>query len=259
MAAHPLNRSKEAAAMMERDVLDHFREIDLKKPADMILQQIRELISSGVLRPGDRLPSERALAERFRVGRGHIREAINKLEFYGILRTRPQSGTEVADLGVKALEGLISNVLSLEGKDFDSLMETRSILEIHAARLAALRASAREIKEIARSHDDYRRQVEAGSPAIEEDLMFHLKIAECAKNPVLRSLIGLITPDVITFSRRHDACRGGRFTVAFKEHEAVLDGLRRRDPDRAAEAMAEHMKMARLQCGARKRSRKPSA
>jgi GntR family transcriptional repressor for pyruvate dehydrogenase complex len=242
--------------MVARSFLEHFREIDLKKPADMILQQIRELISSGVLLPGDRLPSERALAERFKVGRGHIREAINKLEFYGILRTRPQSGTEVADLGVKALEGLISNVLNLEKEDFDSLMETRSILEIQAARLAALRASRKEIGEIARSHDDYRKQVEGGNSAIEEDLMFHLKIAECSKNSVLRSLIGLITPDVITLSRRLDACRGGRFTVAFTEHEAVLDGLRRRDPEGAAAAMAEHMKMARLQCGTGKKSRK---
>ena len=88
----------------ERQVIEHFREIDLKSPSDIIIQQIKGLISSGVLRPGDRLPAERALAERFRIGRWHIREAIKKLEFYGILKTLPQSGTIVTSLGAKALE-----------------------------------------------------------------------------------------------------------------------------------------------------------
>ena len=94
-------------------VIEQFREIDFKRPADIILQQIKELISNGVLRPGDRLPPERALATRFGVGRGHIREAIKRLEFYGVLKTLPQSGTIVTSLGGKALEGLISNVLKL--------------------------------------------------------------------------------------------------------------------------------------------------
>jgi GntR family transcriptional repressor for pyruvate dehydrogenase complex len=62
--------------------LDLFKEIEVEKPADLIIKQIRQLISSGRLKPGMRLPSERVLAERFGVGRGHIREALKKLEFY---------------------------------------------------------------------------------------------------------------------------------------------------------------------------------
>jgi GntR family transcriptional repressor for pyruvate dehydrogenase complex len=235
--------------------IDHFREIEMKKPSDMIIQQIRDLISSGVLKPGDRLPPERALAERFGVGRGHIREAIKKLEFYGILKTLPQSGTIVANLGPKALEGLISNILNLEKEDIESLMETRAILEIQAARLAALRASDTEIKEIAQAYQEFCRQVEKKNPSIEEDLMFHLKIAECCKNSVLRSLLSLITPDILTFSRDLNSCRDGRFLVARKEHEAVLQAIHARDPERAAEAMAEHMKMSQIQFKSHKAKR----
>ena len=232
--------------------IEHFREIDLKKPADVIIQQIKDLISSGVLKPGDRLPSERDLVERFGVGRGHIREAIKKLEFYGILKTLPQSGTIVASLGVKALEGLISNVLNLEKEDFESLMETRGLLEVHAARLAAMRASDVEIEDIAKAHNEFRRQVENENPGLEEDLLFHLKIAEYSKNSVLRSLISLITPDTITLSRDLNTCRNGRFLFALKEHESVLKGIQRREPERAAEAMAEHMRMSQLQSKSRK-------
>jgi GntR family transcriptional repressor for pyruvate dehydrogenase complex len=228
-------------------VIEHFSEIDFKTPADMIIQQIRELISSGVLKPGDRLPAERALAERFGVGRGHIREAIRRLEFYGILKTIPQSGTIVASLGVKALEGLISSVLNLEKEDFQSLMETRGLLEVHAARLAALRATDAEIQDLARAHEEFERQVLTGASALEEDLMFHLKIAEYSRNSVLRSLISLITPDIITLSRNYDTCRDGRFLVAKDEHAAVLGGIQSRDPDRAAAAMQEHMRRSRLQ------------
>jgi GntR family transcriptional repressor for pyruvate dehydrogenase complex len=232
--------------------IEHFHEIDLKKPVDIIIQQIKDLISSRVLKPGNRLPSERALVERFGVGRGHIREAIKKLEFYGILKTLPQSGTIVASLGVKALEGLISNVLNLEKEDFESLMETRGFLEVHAARLAAMRASNAEVDEIAKTHNEFRRQVENENPGLEEDLLFHLKIAECSKNSVLGSLISLITPDIITLSRDLNTCRNGRFLLALKEHESILEGIQRRKPEKAAEAMAEHIRISQLQYKSRK-------
>ncbi len=232
--------------------IEHFQEIELKKPSDIIIQQIRDLISSGVLKPGDRLPSERVLVQRFGVGRGHIREAIKKLEFYGILKTIPQSGTIVASLGVKALEGLISNVLNLEREDFESLMEARALLEVHAARLATMRASDAEIEEIVQAHNEFCRQVEREAPGLEEDIMFHLKIAECSRNFVLRSLISLIAPDIITLSRKLDTCRDGRFRAALKEHESILQGIQARDPERTAEAVADHMRMTQLQLKPRK-------
>lgn len=231
----------------KRQVIEHFRGIDLKTPSDIIIQQIKELISSGVLRPGDRLPAERALAERFGVGRGHIREAIRKLEFFGILKTMPQSGTVVTSLGAKSLEGLISNILNLEKEDFQSLMETRALLEIQAARLAATRATDGEIADLAQIHQDFCTQAQSGASGLEEDLRFHLRIAECARNSVLRSLINLLTPDIVSLSKSHETPQDGRFVIALQEHEAVLEGIRARDPDRAAAAMEEHIRKVRLQ------------
>jgi GntR family transcriptional repressor for pyruvate dehydrogenase complex len=230
-------------------VLENFREIIVKKPSDMIIQQIRGLISAGVFKPGDRLPCELALAERFGVGRSHVREAIKKLEFYGILKTVPQSGTLVADLGVKALEGLIANLLNLDKDDFESLMDTRRILEIRAAELAALRATDAELEELARAHNEFKNQVESEEAGLEEDLVFHLKIAEYSRSSVLRSLLSLITPDIIALTRKFDTCRDGRFLQAFAEHQAILDGIRSRDPARASETMARHMKLVQLEGG----------
>ena len=70
-----------------------------------IISKIRDLINFKNLEPGDKLPSERMLAEKFGVSRGNLREAIQKLEFYGLLKSRPQSGTFVANIGVIALNG----------------------------------------------------------------------------------------------------------------------------------------------------------
>ena len=100
-------------------MLEHFTAIKQETPSDIIIKQIRSLIESGQLKAGDRLPSERKLAERFGVSRAHVRTAIQKLEFYGILNTLPQSGTVVAGIGLTALVGLITDVLQLEKSDFD--------------------------------------------------------------------------------------------------------------------------------------------
>ncbi|WP_455381867.1 FadR/GntR family transcriptional regulator, partial [Salinispira pacifica] len=166
--------------MKEVPDITRFHEIDVQKPADMIIQQIRALLVDGTLKPGMRLPSERKLAERFGVGRGPIREALKRLEFYGILRTLPQRGTVVARLGVKALEGLISNVLSIEGQDIEGLLETRSVLEIHSARSAAQRATETDLESIRESHQEFSSKIGRGEPAIEEDHLFHLKIANAS-------------------------------------------------------------------------------
>jgi GntR family transcriptional repressor for pyruvate dehydrogenase complex len=224
--------------------LRHFQEIAYKKPSDVIIEQINSLVSTGVLKPGDTLPSERALADRFGVGRGYVREALGKLEFYGILKTLPQRGTVVANIGVKALAGLITNILNLEKQDMDSLMEARAILEVHAAGLAAQRATEKDIAELLKTHEDFKAQVASGNPALDEDLLFHIKLSEIAKNTVLRSLISLITPDIITLSSDMDSCANGRFQIAFAEHEAVLHAVVAHDPDKAAEMMSRHLRMS---------------
>jgi GntR family transcriptional repressor for pyruvate dehydrogenase complex len=227
--------------MEKQNVLDKLNKVDIQKPSDIILRQIRELISSGMLRPGDMLPSERELSERFGVGRSHVREAIKKLEFYGILKTKPQSGTFVASLGVKALEGIIKNVIDLEKDDFNSLLDTRSLLEIHAARLTAKKGTDEEIDDLVEAQEEFKREVENGKSGLDFDLSIHLKIAEYSKNSVLRSLIALIIPDIIEFSKNLHTCKEGRYLVAMKEHEEIINAIKNRDADQAAKAMRTHL------------------
>lgn len=219
-----------------------FEEISLAKPSDKIIDQIRDLIRTGQLKPGDKLPPERKLVEKFGVGRGHVRDALKKLEFYGILKTLPQSGTIVSGMGVKALEGLISNVLEIEAPDFYSLVETRIMLEIKAVRLAAERRTSADLIQIAQALSDFKTKVEQDDPGVEEDLMFHLKLAEASKNSVLKSLSMIVFPDMVKYSQSLNICGDGRYRLALEEHDEILSCIHERNPDKAEAAMAQHLK-----------------
>ncbi|MEM7103220.1 MAG: FadR/GntR family transcriptional regulator [Bacteroidota bacterium] len=228
--------------MSKFNLLNNFHEIRIESPVDNIIRQIRELITSGQLAPGTKLPPERKLAEKLGVGRSNVRDAIKKLEFYGILKTLPQSGTIVAGLGIAALEGLISDVLKIENSDFGSLVETRVILETEAAKLAATRRKDEDIEDIRLALAAYAVKVKEGEQAVEEDLMFHLKIAEASKNAVLKSLMLIITPDIIKSFIQLDICKDDRGLRALEEHEQILKKIIAKDAEGAAEAMKIHLK-----------------
>ncbi len=222
-------------------MLDNFSAIKVDTPVDMIIRQIKHLISTGQLSPGDRLPAERKLAERFTVSRGHVREALQKLEFYGILRTLPQSGTIVAGMGIAALEGLITDVLQIEENDFASLVETRVILEVQAATMAAERRTAEDLIAIEQALGAHEKKLRAGHLAIEEDLLFHLKVAEAAKNSALKSLMLVITPDIISNYGKYNVCTDKVNLETLYEHEEILRCIRAQTPIEAGKAMRKHL------------------
>lgn len=223
-------------------MLDNFSQIKVENPSDKIIRQIRGLITSGQLNPGDKLPPERKLAEKFGVGRSHVRDAIKKLEFYGILRTLPQSGTIISGLGINALEGLISDVLDLEEADFQSLVETRILLEINAAERAARRRTEADILALKKALNAYEYKVEKGSTAVEEDLLFHLKIAEVSKNKVLKSLMLIITPDILKSYAQLKVCKNEMINKPVEEHRKIVQFIIEQNIEGVKLAMREHLK-----------------
>lgn len=222
-------------------MLNNLQRIVVEKPVDLIIRQIRQLISSGEFKPGDKLPPERKLADKLGVSRGPVRDAIRKLEFYGIVKTLPQSGTVVSGLGLTALEGLITDVLKVEPADFASLVETRVILEVNAARFAALRRTEEDIVAIQRALHEYETKIAAGQQSIEEDLLFHLTIAEASKNKALNSLMLIITPDIIKNFIDLKVCDAGRFQKTVEEHQEILDSIIDQNATAAGEAMRRHL------------------
>jgi GntR family transcriptional repressor for pyruvate dehydrogenase complex len=235
--------------MLDRDddLADHLKRVRVKRPSDIIIEQISDLITAGVLKPGQRLPAERVLMQRFDVGRAHVREAIQKLELFGVVRTLPQSGTYIADISANMLERLVRGVLDVDDLTPPMLTEVRSVLEVLSAELAAQRATPAQIADIRAAHDAQAAQADNGGDTLEEDIQFHLRLAEAANNVLLRSLIALIQPEVLRLSRQHVTHKPDRIPQTVKEHLRILTAVEAHDSQEAAAAMRHHVEMGRAQ------------
>lgn len=207
-----------------------------------IIKKIRDLITSNKLKPGDRLPSERKLSEEFGVSRGNVREVIQKLEFYGLLKTLPQSGTVVANMGVPALSGMITDILQLKKPDFKSLVESRIMLEMQVVALAAERRTEKHMEQIEEALEAYRLKVENNEDAVEEDLMFHLKISEASCNPVLNTLMLIITPEIIANFEKYHVCKKSMTGDNLIEHQLIVDAIKEKNPEKAKRELQFHFK-----------------
>ena len=222
-------------------MLSGLKKISIENPVDIIIKQIRSLISSGSIKPGEKLPPERKLALHLGVSRGQVREALSKLEFYGILKTVPQSGTVVSGMGIVALEGLITDVLKIEENEFHSLVETRVTLEKKACALAAARRTADDIVTLTNALTAYEHKIINNQAAIEEDLMFHIKIAEASKNNVLKSLMMIITPDIVKNFKNLKVCDEEKNQNTIEEHRLILNHIIDQNVDQASLAMQVHL------------------
>lgn len=159
--------------------------LESEKPTDRVIARIKELVSSGVLKPGDRLPAERKMAQEFGVGRTQVREALHKLEFYGIIQTLPQSGSVIKGLDINTLDGLISDVLDLQVYDFYSLVETRVFIEVKTIQLAAERRTDKDLIKLEKAHEEYVKHFNTAD-RVSYDFSFHKTIAESSHNPVFK-------------------------------------------------------------------------
>ena len=198
-------------------------------------------MTTGQLKPGDRLPAERQLAEKFGVGRSYVREAILKLEFYGLLRTSPQSGTYVSGLSIKVLDNLISDIIKLNKDNFSALIEARYYMELDAVRLATERRTEKDLHGLKLALADYELKISQDIDAVDEDMLFHIKIAECTKNSVIESMMLALIPDLIKNIVESKICGKDRGRLAVKEHREILRAIEEQNIDAAENAMAAHL------------------
>jgi len=224
---------------MNFELIEKSENIDLQNE---IIYKIKELINYKNLEPGEKLPSERMMSEKFGVTRSNVREAIQKLEFYGLLKSIPQSGTFVANIGVIAMNGMIDDIVQLKKPDFKSLVETRILLELKSVRLAAIRRSEEELLQIKMALDAFAKKALQGGDAVQEDLLFHLAIANASGNSTLNSFMLKITPEIITDFKRYHVCDENQALIGIEEHENVYNAIKEQNPGKAKEMMKEHFK-----------------
>jgi DNA-binding FadR family transcriptional regulator len=219
-----------------------FEPVKSQRISDEILRQIRTAVLGGKFQAGERLPNERALAEQFAASRSSVREALRGLEQEGVIYIKKgtQGGVFVADMDHRLVSRPFQTLLQLRKVTIDHIAEVRLIFEPEAARLAALRATPDDLRELEEVIEKMTRVVEAGEPPSSYDLIFHKLIARAAYNPILEMLAESmleVASQVIT--ELHPTIDVLRHVL--KCHQDVFEAIRKRDGDLAFSAMSEHI------------------
>lgn len=225
---------------------DRFRKIEVPQVSDLIIRQILNLLEEGELKPGEQLPSEMSLQKTFGVAKQPLKAAFKKLELYGVLETKPQSGSFIADIEPKILIGLIYNILDIQDV-FDplSLMDTRILLESRAAELAAENMTERELVKVKQANEIFFSSSGKSSRAIEDDIFFHLEIVKYSKSTTLIALYSFITRQMIDVWKKMDVFdkdrTRNRLEETFTEHAEIIRNLEERNGPGSAQAMRTHL------------------
>lgn len=218
-----------------------FHAIHKTRVSKEIIDQVRDLISSGRLGPGDRLPSERELALTFNVGRSTVREAIRSMESLGLVEVRAGEGTFLAGpTAERTLDPLSANLFQAWGTHF-KLFEVRAVLEPALAALAARRATSEQVDAMRGILADQERQVLRGESGKKEDTAFHQLIAEATGNEILHRIADSLMT-MLSQTRETSLQRGGRPIRSYKQHQAILEAIETRNPRAAERRMREHIR-----------------
>jgi len=217
-----------------------FQAVRKVKVYEGVARQIERLISEGSLKPGDKLPSERELAEMFRVSRSSLRDGIRKLELLGLVEARHGEGTIVRDLSADSLVSPIASMLVRKRQLVAELLDVRKMLEPPLAGRAATNASADDIVHLADILRRQREKVRRGELAIEEDSEFHYNIARAARNSVIIKVLDVLM-GLLRKTRERSLQVGGRLQRSFAGHRRILRAIERRDAAAAEAAMRRHL------------------
>jgi len=212
--------------------------------SEQVAMQLAAELEAKRWAPGEKLPSEAELCKVFNVGRSTLREALKSLSFIGMIRMRAGGGSYVADQRSKYLEGplaLAKGMLNTE-KEVNDFCEARLLIETEIAGLCAQRATSQDFRNLEKivremkviADDD-------GKAATNLDMNFHMTLAAAAGNNVLTELLKHIRGGLQEFIERSLVLPAGS-DLAYKQHRALLEVLRQRNPSTARKAMRTHLR-----------------
>jgi GntR family transcriptional regulator, transcriptional repressor for pyruvate dehydrogenase complex len=215
---------------------------DNRALSEKIIAQISDALVSGELKPGDRLPPERELAEQFGVSRTVIRDAVKTLAGRGILHVKHGAGIFVTTSEENAMGrlGALSDILPLQGVSLRDLFEVRKVLEAEGAEWAARRRNDYHLKRLRGILEDAYRNSENVEVLSERDAQFHVAIAEASQNLVLVRVM-LILVDLLAQSRRESLSIPGRAKLSLKDYERIVEEIEAQRHEGARETMLKHL------------------
>jgi GntR family transcriptional repressor for pyruvate dehydrogenase complex len=221
-----------------------FKTIKRESTLEVIVQQIKDQIKKGILKPGEKLPSERKLADLLGVSRASVREAIQALAFSGYLEVNQGKGTYILEMATKYDE--IANFFSeFSNYSLDYLMEARIMLEGEFARLAALNASQEEIDVIERVFNEIASSKDLNTFFV-KDLEFHLTIAKATHNPIMNGLMKIIGEMLYKETRKIIEISKDTRENTIEITRNLVQAIKKRNAEQARELMSEHIRNIRV-------------
>jgi len=214
--------------------------IQRTKVYEEVAAQLERRILDGVLQPGDKLPPERELAERFDVSRSAVREAIRSLELKGLVEPRPGEGTLVRTPSIDSLLNPLASLLGQKRELVLELLEVRQMIEPPLAARAARNAGPEDIARLEDILERHRVKVARQELAMEEDSEFHYTIVQASKNSVILKVLDMMM-DILRESRERSLQVDGRREKSLAGHRRIFNAIKRRDPQGAEEAMRQHL------------------
>jgi len=219
---------------------DEAKQYKAGSTAKVVLGRIRRMIEVGDLKPGDRLPAERDLAQRFKISRASLRAALHSLAGMGLVQFRHGSGTYITEGPPALSEGPLALLASLHGFTDDAMFEARSQLEVGVAGLAAERATLAHLSQMRTEIAGMAAAMRDPHKYLVHDIDFHRTIAAASGNPILKALVEMVS-NILYRNRRETVAQARDLGPSLAMHRRIYRAIAAGDPDRAREAMNQHL------------------
>lgn len=219
-----------------------FTPIKNTKVYEQVIEQIEGMITNGVLKKGDRLPSERELVEQLGISRASIREALRSLEIIGLIESKQGEGNFIRENFDNTLFEPLSIMFMLNDCKVEEIFELRKVIEIETAALAAQKITDEEINELQILIDNMKTS-EDEDERVKDDAKFHYTIAKASRNFLILSILNTVSSLIDSFIKdaRKNIINNQLKDSIDNEHEEILNALKQHDPDKASESMRKHM------------------
>lgn len=219
-----------------------------RKLSDEVFDRLENMITSGELKPGDEMPSERVLMERFGVGRPAIREAMQSLAKMGLVSISHGERAKVLKLTARSIFRQVDStakiMLAQSIDTLEHLKSARIFFERGIAREAALKATAQDIEELKAIIARQRQALGNADAFISADMEFHIRIAKISGNPIFIA----VSEAMLAWLREyhiHMLIWTGKEKHTLSEHEEIVEHLANQNTDEAEAAMLRHLERSR--------------
>ncbi|MEN6462455.1 MAG: FadR/GntR family transcriptional regulator [Syntrophomonas sp.] len=207
---------------------------------EIIIKRLKNMILEGKLKVGDKLPSERELAEMFQVSRVPVREALKIMEFMELIQYIPGDGIYLKYVDINDLLSKIDFMIETSSDIISDLFEARQAIELKAVELAAINRTDADLLAMDKIIKDMEEDINKGGDGVNAATNFHTAISMASKNKVIARINDLLI-SLTVISREKSLKRNGEASIALVQHKQILEMIKKQNAKEATNIMKDHL------------------